>query len=114
MPEISLEQVAQAVAVVGARVAEHWRAQEHAIAQQAVLMSAVGALVQTHPDAEVFAKSFLQCWQRTGLSDATFPPDSPSAQGIAQALSMLETLCKEPLSARPPGQAWPPSAQGLE
>lgn len=108
MREISLEQVAEAVAVVGARVAEHRRDQEHAIAQQAVLMSAVGALVQTHPDAELFAKCFLRCWQRTGLSDAPFPAESPSAIGIAQALAMLETLCKEPLSARPPGQAWPP------
>lgn len=114
MPEISLEQVAQAVATVEKRAAVARGDVEHAVAQQAVLMAAVGALVQTHPEPEQFAKRFLQCWQRTGLSDASFPPESPSAQGIAQALAMLETLCKEPLSARPPGQAWPPLGRELD
>lgn len=114
MREISLEQVAKAVAGVGAKVARHRRDQEHAISQQAVLICAVGALVQTHPDGEAFAKSFRQCWKQFGSGHQLLQTESPARSGLAEALSMLEALCGARLSVRPPGQAEPPVQEGSD
>lgn len=105
MQKISLEEVANAVAVVASKVAGHRSDQEHAISQQAVLMCAVAALVHTHPYAESFAEAFRQCWKLSGLDDQRFQKESPAHSGIAEALSMLERLCQVRLSVRPPDQA---------
>lgn len=109
MPEISLAQVAQATTTLSARFDASQRVQEHALAQQAVLICAVAALVRTHPDAEAFADSFRLCWQRTGLA-GLFSEDalSPASSGVSEMLAVLELHCAVRLNVRPPDVADPP------
>jgi hypothetical protein len=108
MREIGLGQVAEAVAAIGKRVAAQHDAAKHLTAQVEVLICAVGALVQTHPDPEAFAAAFRGCWQTSGLADKKFPDGSTAQSGLSEALSMLEVLCPVRLSVRPPDQAEPP------
>lgn len=105
MREISLGHVAEAVVATGKKVAAQHAAAEHLKVQVDVLVCAVGALVQTHPDPEAFAAAFRGCWQTSGLADAKFPDDSTAQSGVSEALSMLEVLCPVRLSVRPPDQA---------
>ena len=104
MPEIGLKQLAGVVAGLGGAV-------EREAAQGAVLLCAVGALVQTHPDPEAFSAAFRRCWMQLGQPNQSQPDGSEASDGISDALAILEQLCPVRLSVRPPDQAQPPEKE---
>ncbi|MGP1666888.1 MAG: hypothetical protein ACTS5I_13440 [Rhodanobacter sp.] len=66
-----------------------------------VLWAAVCALVQTHPEPQIFAQAFRATWLRLGghHSNAELGPEMLAH--IDEALSMLEEACAVPLKVRP-------------
>lgn len=80
-------------------------AAENQTAQLAVLVCAVGALVQTHPNPEAFAAVFRQCWLHLGEPNQAQPSGSQALDGIESVLSILEQMCMVPLGIRPPDVA---------
>lgn len=98
MTDKQLKTLAGAVAGLG-------HATEHVTAQTAVLVCAVGALVQTHPDPEAFAAAFRRCWLQLGQPNQSEPDGSEASDGMDAVLSVLEQLCPVPLGVRPPDVA---------
>ena len=80
-------------------------AAEYQGAQNSVLLCAVAALVQTHPDPSAFAAQFRRAWQLIGSQHSNEQASGQSKQGFADVLSILEQACAVPLNVRPPGIA---------
>ena len=80
-------------------------------AQGAVLMCAVAALVQTHPDPSAFAAAFRRGWQLLGSQHSNEAAEGAAKEGFDDALGLLEGACKVPLGVRPPGVAEGPGSQ---
>jgi hypothetical protein len=82
---------------------------EYAAAQGAVLLCAVAALVRTHPAPEVFAAEFRRTWLAIGHPHTNESlvgagaAESHTAQGLSEALAVLEEACAAPLNVRPAG-----------
>lgn len=81
---------------------------QNQVAQKAVLVCAVAALVRTHPDPAAFANAFRRAWTQLGQPNATEPDGSPGSDGMNEVLCVLESNCSAPLNIRPPGVACPP------
>lgn len=80
----------------------------HAAGTMDVLICAIGALVQTHPDPSVFALEFRRLWQRLGSPNESDTADELRLAGIDEALSVVEGSCPVPLGVRPPDAATKP------
>ena len=81
---------------------------EYQTAQTSVLLCAISALVESHPQPAAFAKAFQAQWQRIGSQNQAQPDGSKSAEGMDDALSVLEESCSVALNVRPPGVAEKP------
>jgi len=81
---------------------------EYQVAQASVVLIAVSALVESHPDAAAFAKAFQAQWSRSGNQNQSQPADSQAAEGMDDALAILEASCPVPLNVRPPDVAEKP------
>lgn len=75
-----------------------------------VLATALGALVRTHPQPEVFAAEFRRLWLQAGQQHANESVGEDGQAGIDQALAILEESCSAPLNVRSPDVAEPPRA----
>lgn len=84
---------------------------EYQAAQGSVLLLAISALVESHPDAASFAKAFQAQWTRSGNQNQAQPDGSKSAEGMDDALAILEESCSVPLGVRPPDVAEPPAVR---
>lgn len=91
-----------------ARIREQGGEIEYLTAQASVLLCAISALVETHPDSGAFAKAFQAQWSRIGNQNQAQPDDSMSSEGMDDALGVLEESCPVPLNVRPPGVAAKP------
>ena len=69
-----------------------------------VLMCAVAALVQTHPNAKAFATAFRQAWLRLGSPNQALEADDDAGRRMRAALDVLTESCAAPLNVRPPAQ----------
>ena len=81
---------------------------ELSAAQASVILCAVLALVQTHPEPAVFAAAFRKAWMLLGSPNESQPGGSQASDGIAQMLELLEEACPVPLNVRPPDAAATP------
>lgn len=85
---------------------------ERTTSELAVLVCAVGALVQSHPDPQGFAAAFRRCWLHLEQPNQEQPDDSQASRGIDAVLSVLEECCTVPLEVRPPDKAARPGGLG--
>lgn len=90
-----LKKLAGSVATLG----EH---AEESEASYLVLLTAVLALVRTHPDPKRFAEEFRRVWMRLGSPNESAESGSLSAARIDESLDMLEEDLPVPLAVRPP------------
>ena len=90
------------------RIHEQGGELEYQTAQASVLLCAISALVESHPNPGAFAKAFQAQWQRGGAQNQAQPDGSKSAEGMDDALSILEESCPVALNVRPPGVAEKP------
>ena len=90
------------------RIRAQGDALEYESAQAAVALCAISALVESHPDPGAFARAFRAQWQRLGAQNQSQPAESQGAEGMDDALSVLEASCRVALGVRPPGRAAPP------
>lgn len=81
---------------------------EYQVAQSSVLLIAISALVESHPDPASFSKAFQAQWTRSGNQNQAQPGGSKSSEGMDDALEVLEESCSVPLNVRPPGVAAKP------
>lgn len=81
---------------------------EYQVAQSSVLLIALSALVESHPAPAAFAKAFQAQWHRCGSQNQAQPAGSKSAEGMDDALSILEESCSVALNVRSPDVAEPP------
>lgn len=82
---------------------------EYQLAQNAVLLCAVAALVESHPQPEAFARVFREQWTRLGSQNQARQAGSQASDGMDDALAILEESCGVPLGVRPPDVAVPPA-----
>ena len=82
---------------------------EYELAQSSVLLCAISALIESHPDPAAFAQAFRAQWQRIGSQNQAQPDGSKSSEGMNDALGFLEASCPVVLGVRPPDVAEPPS-----
>ncbi|MBO1856836.1 hypothetical protein J4G52_25180 [Burkholderia cenocepacia] len=66
-----------------------------------VLMCAVEAMLQTHPDHEAFAAAFRRSWQLAGSQHSNAEHDAQTQAGIDGVLQVIEDACSVPLNVRP-------------
>lgn len=97
-----------AVRTLAGSVADLGDAAQSTQGQLLVLVTALGALVQTHPQPEVFAAEFRRLWLQAGQQHANESIGPEGQDGIDQALSVLEECCAVPLNVRAPDVAEPP------
>ncbi|MDO5289321.1 MAG: hypothetical protein Q4F13_06765 [Pseudomonadota bacterium] len=67
-----------------------------------VLMCAVAALVQTHPDAAAFAGAFRRVWMRLGSPNQSLEDGDEAGDRMRQALEILQEHCRVDLNVLPP------------
>ena len=70
----------------------------------AVLMCAVAALVQTHPDAPAFAAAFRRAWTQLGSPNQALGADDEAGLRMRAVLDVLQDSCAAPLNVLPPIQ----------
>ncbi|MBK9442562.1 MAG: hypothetical protein IPN53_15195 [Comamonadaceae bacterium] len=97
---LSLENHEQRIRGIGGEL-------EYQLAQNAVLLCAVAALVESHPQPAAFARVFREQWTRLGSQNQAQQADSQASEGMDDALAILEEACCVPLGIRPPGIAQP-------
>ncbi len=90
-----LKTLAKGVAMLGDHA-------EESEASRQVLLTAVLALVRTHPDPSRFAGEFRRVWMRLGSPNESAESGSLSAARIDESLNMIEEDLPVPLGVRPP------------
>ncbi len=83
----------------------------YATAQNAVLLCAVGALVQTHPAPKAFVAAFRRGWLLLGSQHSNDAFGSQASDAWADTLAVLEQACPIELGIRPPDVAEKPWGQ---
>jgi hypothetical protein len=84
---------------------------EYESAQSSVLLCAISALIETHPEPAAFARAFRAQWHRIGSQNQAQPGGSKSSEGMDDALGFLEASCPVALEVRPPDVAEPPGVR---
>jgi hypothetical protein len=69
--------------------------------QQLVLICALAAMLQTHPDQKAFALALRQCWLQAGSQHSNDAHAAQTLGGIDSVLDTLEKVCTVPLALRP-------------
>lgn len=70
-----------------------------------VLVCALAALVQSHPDPQAFAAAFRRAWLEIGAPNQALAADDASGQRMRAVLEILQDCCPAPLNVLPPGAA---------
>lgn len=97
-----------AIKALAASVATLGEAVQEVKGELPVLVCAVAALVQTHPEPQAFAAAFRRAWLQLGAPNQVLAADDPSGRRMRDLLAVLEQWCPAPLNIRPPGQASAP------
>ena len=94
-----------AIKTLSASVATLGQAVQEIEGELAVLVCALAALVQTHPEPQAFAAAFRRAWLEIGAPNQALGADDASGQRMRAVLEILQDRCPAQLNVVPPGVA---------
>jgi|GEM_PF-6005033 len=67
-----------------------------------VLVCALAALVQTHPEPQAFAAAFRRAWLQLGAPNQALAADDAAGHRMRAVLDIVQECCPAPLNVLPP------------